>query len=204
MELNLKDKDLDALAAKMVEELKSEGDIDAFTKALKQQFWESTLEGEMDDHLGYGKHEIKGRGTGNSRNGRGRKRLKSESGHLEISTPRDRNGTFEPKAVEKRQSRVKGIDEKILFLYAKGQTTRDISDTIKELYDVDISPTLISRVTDRVSDSTVEWQNRPLDPLYPIIYLDCLVLKIRQNQRVIKKSLYLALGVNLEGQKESY
>lgn len=195
-------KDLDKIAEQMLGEFDSEEGLEAFTKALKKKFWESTLEGEMDDHLGYSKHDPKGNGSGNSRNGTSKKRLKSESGAMEIQVPRDRNGTFEPKAIGKRESRAKGIDEKILYLYAKGQSTRDIADTIEELYDIEISPSLISRVTDKVMETVVDWQNRPLDPIYPIVYLDCIVLKIRQNKRVINKSAYLALGVDITGQKQ--
>lgn len=202
MTAQVNEKELNELAAKLMGELKGEKDVDAFTKALRKQFWEATLEGEMDDHLGYSKHDSSGAGSGNSRNGKSRKTLKSELGELDIDAPRDRNATFEPQAVKKRQSRVKGIDDKILFLYAKGQSTRDIASTIQELYDIEISPSLISRVTDRVSSHIEQWQSQPLDPLYPILYLDCIVLKIRHNQQVINKSMYLALGVNLEGHKE--
>ena len=196
------DKKLLDMANKVANEFNSEKDFEEFTKALRKQFWESTLEGELDDHLGYKKHDVRGNGSGNSRNGKSRKRIHSEHGELEIEAPRDRNGTFEPQALAKRQSRTRGIDDKILFLYAKGQSTRDIAATIEELYDVSISTTLISRVTERVMESVVEWQHRPLDPLYPILYLDCIVLKIRHNQRVINKSLYIALGVDIEGQKQ--
>ena len=196
------DKKLLDMAHKVANEFNSEKDFEEFTKALRKQFWESTLEGELDDHLGYKKHDVRGNGSGNSRNGKSRKRIHSEHGELEIEAPRDRNGTFEPQALAKRQSRTRGIDDKILFLYSKGQSTRDIATTIEELYDVDISSTLISRVTERVMESVVEWQHRPLDPLYPILYLDCIVLKIRHNQRVINKSLYIALGVDIEGQKQ--
>ena len=196
------DKKLIDMANKVAGEFDSEKDFEEFTKALRKQFWESTLEGELDDHLGYSKHEVRGNGSGNSRNGKSRKSINSEHGELKIEAPRDRNGTFEPQAIAKRQSRTRGIDDKILFLYAKGQSTRDIATTIEELYDVSISPTLISRVTERVMESVVEWQHRPLDPLYPILYLDCIVLKVRHNQRVINKSLYLALGVDIEGHKQ--
>lgn len=198
----MKDKDVQDMVGKVAGEFKSEADFEAFTKALRKQFWESTLEGELDDHLGYEKHSARGNGTGNSRNGKSAKRIRSEHGELEIEAPRDRNGSFEPKAIAKRQTRTRGIDDKILFLYAKGQSTRDIAATIEELYDVEISPSLISRVTDRVMESVNEWQQRPLDPLYPILYLDCIVLKIRHNQRVINKSVYLALGVDIEGHKQ--
>ena len=202
MATTLNDKDLDKLAKKTISEFKSEKDFEAFTKSLRKQFWECILEGEMDDHLGYEKSDPKGNNSGNSRNGKTRKKIKSERGEVDIETPRDRNATFKPAAIEKRQSRARGIDDKILYLYAKGQSTRDIADTIEELYDVDISASMISRVTERVMETVREWQSRPLDPLYPIVYLDCIVLKIRHNQRVINKSMYLALGVNMEGHKE--
>lgn len=202
MATQVNEKELNELAAKLMGELKGEKDVDAFTKVLRKQFWEATLEGEMDDHLGYSKHDSTGNGSGNSRNGKTRKKLKSELGELEIESPRDRNSSFEPQAISKRQSRVKGIDDKILFLYAKGQSTRDIASTIQELYDIEISPSLISRVTERVSAHIEQWQSQPLDPLYPILYLDCISLKIRHNQQVINKSMYLALGVNLNGHKE--
>ena len=198
----MKNKALRDMANRVAGEFQSETDFEEFTKALRKQFWESTLEGELDEHLGYEKHESRGHGTGNSRNGKTPKRIRSEHGELDIAAPRDRNGSFAPKAIAKRQTRTRGIDDKILFLYAKGQSTRDIAATIEELYDVEISSTLISRVTDRVMTSVNEWQHRPLDPLYPILYLDCIVLKIRHNQRVINKSIYLALGVDIEGHKQ--
>ncbi|WP_340543206.1 IS256 family transposase, partial [Escherichia coli] len=119
-----------------------------------------------------------------------------------LRTPRDRDGTFEPQLVKKNQTRITGMDNQILSLYAKGMTTREIAAAFKELYDADVSPTLISKVTDAVMEQVVEWQNRPLDAVYPIVYLDCIVLKVRQDSRVINKSVFLALGINIEGQKE--
>ena len=138
----MKNKELRDMANRVAGEFQSETDFEEFTKALRKQFWESTLEGELDEHLGYEKHETRGHGTGNSRNGKTPKRIRSEHGELEIAAPRDRNGSFAPKAIAKRQTRTRGIDDKILFLYAKGQSTRDIAATIEELYDVDISTTL--------------------------------------------------------------
>lgn len=123
-------------------------------------------------------------------------------GDLEISTPRDRDGAFEPTLVRKHQTRISGLDDKIIFFYAKGQTTTEIVETIKELYDVDISSTLVSRVTDNILDDITAWQNRPLSSIYPIVYLDCIVVKIRQDKQIINKAIYLALGVNLNGKKE--
>jgi putative transposase len=138
-------------------------------------------------------------GTGN---GTSKKTLKGDHGEIEIETPRDRNGTFEPMMVKKGQRRITGMDEQILYLYAKGMTTRDIVATFEEMYGEEVSATLVSRVTNAVLEQVTEWQERPLDEVYPIVYLDCIVLNIRQDKRVIKKSVYLALGVNLEGHKE--
>ncbi|MBN1009233.1 IS256 family transposase, partial [Amphritea pacifica] len=121
---------------------------------------------------------------------------------FEIDAPRDRDGSFEPKLVKKQQTRFTSMDDKILSLYAKGMTTREIVATFKEIYDADVSASLISKVTDAVLEQVVEWQSRPLDEVYPIVYLDCIVVKIRQDKQVINKAVYLALGVNLEGHKE--
>lgn len=153
-------------------------------------------------NLGSSKHAPEGRGSGNSRNGVTTKKLRGNHGNVEIDTPRDRNGTYEPLLVKKNQTRLTQMDDEILALYAKGMSTREIVDTFKEMYGADVSPTLVSRVTEQVMETLVEWQHRPLSSLYPILYLDCLVLKIRNDGRVINKSVYLALGVNLDGHKE--
>ena len=194
--------DIAALARKVGKQFESEQDLADFSRLLKKLAVEAALGAELDEHLGYEKHEAKGRGTGNSRNGHSAKPLKGDHGEVEIATPRDRNGTFEPQLVRKGQTRLTQFDDQILALYAKGMSTRDIVATFKEMYDADVSPTLISKVTDAVMDQVLEWQSRPLDDLYPIVYLDCIVLKIRQDKRVINKAIYLALGINLEGQKE--
>jgi len=194
--------DIASLARKMGKEFKSEQDLSEFSRALKKLVVEAALGAEIDEHLGYAKHESKGRGTGNSRNGYSPKTLKGDHGEVEIDTPRDRNGSFEPQLVRKGQTRLTQFDEQILAPYAKGMSTRDIVATFKEMYDAEVSPALISKVTDAVLERVLEWQSRPLDDLYPIVYLDCIVLKIRQDKRVINKSIYLALGINLEGHKE--
>jgi len=194
--------DIAKLARKVGKQFKSEQDLADFGRLLKKLAVEAALGAEVDEHLGYAKHESKGRGTGNSRNGYSRKTLKGDHGEVEIDTPRDRNGTFEPQLVRKGQTRLTQFDDQILALYAKGMSTRDIVATFKEMYDADVSPALISKVTDAVLDRVLEWQSRPLDDLYPIVYLDCIVLKIRQDKRVINKAIYVALGINLEGQKE--
>ena len=194
--------DIAALARKIGKEFKSEQDVADFSRLLKKMAVEAALGAEMEAHLGYEKHDARGRGTGNSRNGYSRKTLKGDHGEVEIDTPRDRNGSFEPQLVRKGQTRLTQFDDQILALYAKGMSTRDIVATFQEMYGAEVSPALISRVTDAVLDQVMEWQSRPLDDLYPIVYLDCIVLKIRQDKRVINKAIYLALGINLEGHKE--
>ncbi len=194
--------DIAALARKVGRQFKSEQDLADFSRLLKKITVEAALGGEIDDHLGYFKHEARGRGTGNSRNGYSRKTLKGDHGEIKIDTPRDRNSSFEPQIIRKGQTRLTQFDDQILALYARGMSTRDIVATFKEMYDADVSPTLISNVTNAVLEQILEWQSRPLDDLYPIVYLDCIVLKIRQDKRVINKSIYLALGINLEGHKE--
>lgn len=205
MSSTMNEKDLEQLKAHVTElakGLKSEADLSSLTQQLVKMTVEAALGAELDEHLGYEKHDPTGRGSGNSRNGTTRKRLKGQHGEVEVAAPRDRAGTFEPQFVRKGQTRLTQMDDQILALYAKGLSTRDIVEAFKEMYDADVSATLISKVTDRVLETVVEWQNRPIDPVYPIVYLDCIVLKIRHNKSVINKSMYLALGINMEGQKE--
>ena len=194
--------DIAALARKIGKQFKSEQDLADFSRLLKKMAVEAALGAELDEHLGYAKHEARGRRTGNSRNGYSSKTLKGAHGEVELETPRDRNGTFDPQLIRKGQTRLTQFDDQILALYAKGMSTRDIVATFKEMYDADVSPTLISKVTDAVLDRVLEWQSRPLDDIYPIVYLDCIVLKVRQDKRVINKAIYLALGIDLGGRKE--
>lgn len=193
-------KELEAFARKAAKGLKTEKDLNEFSQILTKVTVEAALNAELDNHLGYDKHQPNA--NSNSRNGHSRKTLITDDGELELITPRDRDGSFEPQLVKKHQTRLTAMDDKILSLYAKGMTTREIVATFKEMYDADVSPSLISRVTDSVMERVVEWQSRPLDPIYAIVYLDCIVLKIRHNKQVINKAMYLALGVNLDGQKE--
>ncbi|MGP5649540.1 IS256 family transposase [Psychrobacter celer] len=192
--------DIKKLAEQMASSMKSFEDIKAFQKELMQSFIDTALEAEMEDHLGYPKHEKADKQ--NKRNGHTKKTVRSDTGDLEISTPRDREGSFDPALVGKHQTRITGLDDKIIMFYAKGQTTTEIVESIKDIYDVDISSSLVSRVTDNILDDITAWQNRPLSSLYPIVYLDCIVVKIRQDKQIINKAIYLALGVNLEGKKE--
>ena len=193
-------KELEAFAKEAAKTLKTEKDLSDFSRMLKKITVEAALNGEMDDHLGYEKHQISD--NSNSRNGHSSKTLYTDDGPFDIDVPRDRDSSFEPQLVKKQQTRLTSMDDKILFLYANGLTTREIVATFKEMYDADVSPTLISKVTNAVVDEIIHWQSRPLDLVYPIVYLDCIVVKIRQDKRVINKAIYLALGVDLEGQKE--
>jgi len=175
---------------------------DGVLKELTKRLVERALEGEMTHHLGYEKHAPDGNNSGNSRNGKSSKSVKADSGELEISVPRDREGNFEPELVKKGQRRLAGFDDKVLALYARGMTTREIQGHLHELYGVEVSPTLISRVTDTVLEDVRAWQARPLDPVYPIVYLDAIHVKMRASGHVQSQAVYLALGINLEGQKE--
>ena len=163
---------------------------------------EAALKGEMNHFLGYDKNDATGHLSRNSRNGFSSKTLKGTHGEIELQTPRDRNGVFEPQLIKKGQSRITGMDDQILCLYAKSISTIDIVASFQEMYGADISAGLVSQVTNSVIEKVIEWQNRPLDPVYPIVYMDCIVLKIRQDKRVINNAIYLVLGVNLEGHKE--
>lgn len=166
---------------------------------MLQHMINRSLEAEMKAHLG---HERHGKSGGNPRNGKSRKTVQSTSGELQIQTPRDRDGTFEPQLLPKRQVRLAGMEEKILALYAKGMTTRDIESALVDLYGVTISHALIAQVTDAVLEEARLWQSRPLDAIYPIVWLDGIVVKVQQNKQVINKSMHVVLGVNLRGEKE--
>ena len=196
----MKKEELQAIAQAAAKNIKTEADLNEFRQMLTKITVEAALNAEIDDHLGYSKHEQSD--TGNSRNGHTSKTLKTEDGQFELETPRDRAGSFEPKLVKKHQRRFTSMDDKIIFLYAQGMTTREIVTTFKEMYGADVSAALISKVTDAVIEQVIEWQSRPLDAIYPIVYLDCIVVKIRQDKKVINKAVYLALGVNMEGHKE--
>lgn len=171
-------------------------------KQLTKVLVERALEGEMTDHLGYSKHSPVGRGVSNSRNGKTKKTIRGKNGEMDIAVPRDRDGEFEPQLIPKHKRRFDGFDEKIIAMYARGMTTRDIRDQLEDLYGVDVSPTFISTVTDTVLDEVKAWQNRPLDPLYPIVYLDAIRIKGRQDGHIMNKAVYLAIGINTDGLKE--
>ena len=171
-------------------------------KELKKALLERALNAELSDHLGYNKSDPKGRKSGNSRNGHGSKKVTGEDGEIELSVPRDRDASFEPQIVKKGQRRIDGFDDKIISMYARGMSVREIRGHLEELYGVAVSPDLISRVTDEVMDEVREWQSRPLDEVYPIIIFDALRVKIRDEGTVRNKAVYLALGFTIEGHKE--
>jgi len=171
-------------------------------KQLTKAIIERAMKTEMTAHLGYEKHEPAGKKSGNSRNGNSKKTIKGEFGNLEIEVPRDRNSTFEPVIIPKGETRFTGFDDKIISMYARGMTTRDIQAHLQEMYGVEVSPTLVSQVTDAIIEEITLWQNRPLEEAYPIIYLDAVRVKVRHNSTVINKAVYLAIGITWDGAKE--
>jgi putative transposase len=171
-------------------------------KQLVKAVLERAMNAELTHHLGYEKHDPAGYNSGDSRNGTSSKTVKGDFGELKIEVPRDRMGTFEPQILPKHQSRFTGFDEKIISMYARGMSTRDIEGHLKEMYGVDVSPGLISQVTDAVHEDVKIWQNRALEPIYGIVYLDALFVRMRHEGRVENRAVYVALGVNLEGKKE--
>src|SRR5436305_10401868 len=194
-----------ALIDQLLAEYKKPEDIigeDGLLKQLTKAILERALQAEMTDHLGYEKHDPAGHRRGNTRNGKSQKTLIGEFGELELTPPRDRKATFDAKIVAKGQTRWTGFDDKIISMYARGMTTREIQGHLEEIYGIEVSPTLISNVTDAVIEEVKLWQGRPLEELYPIVYLDALMVKVRDEGHIQNKAIYVVLGVNLEGQKE--
>jgi len=193
-------------ARRLLEQAREEGVDVTGPSGLLQQMMKSVLEvalhEEMADHLGYEHGDPAGRGSGNSRNGTTSKTLLTDVGPVELDTPRDRNGTFEPLIVRKGQRRLDGLDKAVLSLYARGMTTRDICDHLLEIYGVEVSPDLISKITDAVHAEVADWHMRPLDSVYPVIFLDALVCKVRDGGSVKNKAAHIAVGVDVEGRKE--
>jgi putative transposase len=194
------------MARRLVQQAREEGleitGESGLLASMMKSVLEAALNEELTDHLGYEHGDPAGRGSGNSRNGTTSKTVLTESGPVELDTPRDRNGSFEPLIVRKGQRRLDGIDRLVLGLYARGMTTRDITDHLAEIYDVEVSPDLISKITDAVHAEVAEWQMRPLDRVYPVIFLDALVCKVRDGGSVKNKAAHLAVGVDVEGRKE--
>ena len=177
-------------------------DVHGLLKQLTKAVVERAMQAEMTRHLGYEKHDPAGNKSGNSRNGVTRKTLKGDFGQVEVETPRDRAGEFEPQFVRKNQTRWTGFDDKILSMYARGMSTRDIQGHLEEMYQVEVSPSLISEVTDSVMEDARAWQSRPLEPFYGIIFLDALYVKMRHEGRVENRAVYVAMGIDLDGRKD--
>jgi len=182
--------------------VKTLDDFNAFMRDISKDVVETLLEGELTDHLGYEKHDQKAKETENARNGFTPKSVKSKYGEIELDVPRDRKSEFEPQVIKKRQKDISGLEEKIISLYAKGMTTRDIQSHIKDLYNYDISAETVSAITDKVLDRAREWQSRPLDSVYVLLYLDAVFLKMRMEGHVRKAAVYTIIGINLEGHKD--
>ena len=183
-------------------QIKSVEDIQSALKDLFGQTLQAMLEGEMDHHLGYAKGEAQSKQTSNRRNGHSSKSLRSDYGDIALTVPRDRDGDFEPLIVKKRQKNITGIEEQILALYAKGVSCRDIQEHLERLYGIEVSPTFISNVTDKVLSQVQEWQSRPLAPIYALLFLDAIHYKVRHEGRIVSKAAYVVIGVDLEGMKE--
>ena len=203
MTQNLENEKINAAVDMLIE---SDSDLsnilgkEGMIKQLSKFILERALEAEMQSHLGYERY--KRNGSENARNGSFKKSLTTENGQLDLEVPRDRKGNFEPVIVKKKQSRIEGLDDKIISLYAKGMSISDIKIQIEELYDAEISESLISRITDEVMEEVKLWQSRALESVYPIVFFDCLVVKVRQEKRIINKSVYVALGIDLSGRKD--
>lgn len=186
----------------LMSECESTSDIQAKLKRLFAGTIEQMLEAEMEEHLGYEKHSVAGNNSGNSRNGYGKKTISSDYGECEIAVPRDRNGEFEPRIIAKRQTRTEEIEEKIMAMYAKGMSQRDIEETVREIYGAEVSQGLISKITDKILPEVHEWQNRPLEKIYPVIFFDGIMFNSRQDSKIINKCVYSVLGINMEGKKD--
>jgi len=182
--------------------MKSVDDVQSALKDLFADTIQEILEAEIESSLGYAKHDMKNKRTTNSRNGYSKKTVRSEYGDVDIQVPRDREGDFEPNIVKKHQSNVTGIEDQILALYAKGVSTRDIQDHLQQLYGIGVSPTLISNVTNKVVPMIKEWQNRPLQSVYAVVFLDAIHFKVKQDGAIVNKAAYMVIGIDLDGHKD--
>lgn len=190
------------LTPEFLKQFKDSGELNSFMEQLYARAMEQMLEGEMDSHLGYEKHSPEGINSGNSRNGKTSKTVKTTLGEIDLEVPRDRNSSFEPVLIPKRSRKVEALEDMIISLYAKGMTVRDIEAQIREVYGYNISDATISNVTSKVQTLISEWQSRPLSSVYFVVWMDGIVFKVRQNGKVINKTIYLAVGLNSEGHKE--
>jgi len=199
--------DPEALKKLLISQIRARGgtpavDSKAVVQSLIKQTLEAFLEVEMEEHLGYARYAPEGRGSGNSRNGSIAKTVRGDFGQVEIETPRDRNGDFEPKLVGKRQTSVGNFTETIISLYARGMSTREIEEHIKQIYGIEISPQFVSRATEQLQQQITDWQSRPLERVYPVVFVDGLRVAVRTEKGVVKKCVYTVLGVSVSGRQE--
>jgi putative transposase len=192
----------EVLIQELAKDCRTVEDIQSALKNLFKDTIQQVFEAELDEHLGYQKHASEGDHSGNSRNGYSKKTVKTKYGNSELNVPRDRGGEFEPQIVKKYEKTLNGLEEQIIALYAKGVSTRDIEDHMKDIYGIDVSPTLVSKVTEKIMPLVSEWQSRPLDRVFPIVFLDAIHFKVRQENRIVNKAAYSVLGISLTGQKE--
>lgn len=190
----------DLLSEDFLKQFKTGDELMSFVRELHKRGVEAMLEGELDSHLGYEKNSR--RKESNARNGYGKKKIKTTLGETEIAVPRDRDGSFNPMIVPKRKNMIDGLENIIISFYAKGMSNSDIEEQIHEMYDIDVSTTTISRITDRITNDIVAWQNRPLEPVYLIVWMDGIVFKVREGSKVINKTIYIAIGLRRDGKKE--
>ena len=190
------------LAAEIAKDCRTVEDIQEMIKTLFRDTVQSVLEAEMEDHLGYEKHNVEGNNSGNSRNGYSKKKIKTNYGITELAIPRDRKAEFEPRIIKKYETTSNGIEDQIIAMYAKGMSTRDIEDQMRNIYGIDISPGMVSKITDKILPQVAEWQSRPLDRIYPIVFLDAIHFKVRKDNRIVNKAAYSVLGINMDGQKD--
>jgi len=181
---------------------KTMDDVSNLLRDLFKDTLQQILESEMDNHLGYEKHNVEGNNTGNSRNGYSKKGIQSKFGPSELAIPRDRNGEFEPQIIKKYESTSSQLEEQILAMYAKGMSTRDIEDHMRDIYGIEVSASLVSKITDKILPMITEWQSRPLDRVYPIVFLDAIYFKVRKDNRIVNKAAYSVLALNMDGQKD--
>ena len=190
------------LSKEFLSQFKTESDVSSFLKELHSQVLENMLQGEMDVHLGYEKHNVTGNNSGNSRNGSFPKKIQTEHGEQTIEIPRDRNGSFDPIAVPKHESRGLSIERLVISLYAKGMSVSDIEEELREIYQINLSSSSISIITNKVTSAAIEWQNRPLERQYMVVWMDGIVFKVRDSGKIINKTVYLCVGLNQRGLKE--
>lgn len=186
----------------LAKDCKTVDDVHEKLKKLFQDTLQQIFEAEMDNHLGYKKHDVEGNNSGNSRNGYSKKTIKTRFGNTDLKIPRDRNAEFEPQIIRKYETTSNQLEEQIIAMYAKGMSTRDIEEHMRDIYGIEVSPTMVSKITDKILPMITEWQSRPLERIYPIVFLDAIHFKVRKESRIVNKAAYSVLGINMSGQKE--